>query len=61
MPAACGRQLPGANDKVVENTRDAWLHSVPFVVAARRAKSQQAHRLKQRHVLERRDQLRQQW
>lgn len=61
MPAACRRQLPGANDKVRENTRAAWLVSIPFVVTARRAKSQEAHRAKQLQVLERRDQLRQEW
>lgn len=61
MPAACRRQLPGANDKVRENTRDAWLTGLPFVVTARRAKSQEVHRAKQLQVLERRDQLRQEW
>jgi len=61
MPAACRGQVPGANDKVRENTRDAWVLSVPFVVAARRARSQEATRAKHRGVLDRRELLRQQW
>eukprot|EP00892_Ulva_mutabilis_P005870 jgi/Ulvmu1/3655/UM017_0069.1 len=61
MPAECRRQMPGANDIVVENMRDAWVASTPCVVAARRAKSQEAGRVKQRGVQTRREQIRHEW